>query len=101
MNIIKGLYQLAKFRTKKEPLVLLYLVVSLILIIACIAVIIKGEILYGFFNNHNDKYLLIEIGLALICLFFTSIGRNMTERLNNTYRVDLNIIRTKYGIKTK
>jgi hypothetical protein len=102
MNIIKGFYQLEKFRIKKEPIVGLYLILSLTFIVAAISVIIKEQIHYGFFdNNPLGKYDFISIGLALISLFFTTIGNKITNRINNIYRADLNVIKSKYGIKIK
>ena len=100
MNIIKGFYQLAKFRIKKEPIILLYLAVAFVFITAAITVAIKEGISIGWFGN-NNKYDLVEIILALISLLFTTIGKKRTEYLNITYRTELNRIRIKYGIKTK
>ena len=60
MNIIKGFCQLAKFRIKKEPIILLYLAVAFVFITAAITVAIKEGISIGWFGNIN-KYDLVEI----------------------------------------
>jgi hypothetical protein len=86
MKTIKGRLSLAKFRIQKDYTIGCWLIIAITLCIVCLTYTVKGN---------------FDIPILSGILSFTSsmIGIHTINKVNKKYKADLNLIRTKHGLK--